>query len=159
MSVQPELYRKPFKPGYLGSYNWPAMALGCILFLLTNWAATEYIAMRFAYQPVLGDPLFQVGHTPVYSPFAWFLWGLHNITSHAPAVRRPLGEGIAIDYLYQGPGRPERRSDSSFNRPSDITIPPNCNSSNAMTNTSPPRFAQWRNVSDTASARLSGLAE
>ena len=56
MSTQPELYRKPFKPGYLGSYNWPAMVLGCTLFLLTNWAATEYIAMRFEYQPALGDP-------------------------------------------------------------------------------------------------------
>src|SRR6266699_2397945 len=89
MSAQPELYRKPFKPGYLGSYNWPAMALGCSLFLLTNWAATEYIAMRFEYQPALGDPLFQVGHTPVYTPFAWFLWGLHNITSHDPAVGQP----------------------------------------------------------------------
>jgi len=96
MSAQAELYRKPFKPGYLGSYNWPAMALGCTLFLLTNWASTEYIAMRFEYQPALGDPLFQVGHKPVYPPFAWFLWGLHNITSHDPAVRRPLGEGIVI---------------------------------------------------------------
>src|SRR5215467_1799530 len=96
MSTQPELYRKPFKPGYLGSYNWLAMALGCTLFLLTSWAATEYIAMRFEYQPELGDPLFQVGHTYVYPPFAWFLWGLHNITSHDPAVRRPLGEGIVI---------------------------------------------------------------
>ena len=96
MNWQPELYRKPFKPGYLGSYNWPAMTLGCTLFLLTNWAATEYIAMRFEYQPALGYPLFQVGHTPVYPPFAWFLWGLHNITSHDPAVRRPLGEGIVI---------------------------------------------------------------
>jgi len=81
MSAQPELYRKPFKPGYLGSYNWPAMALGCTLFLLTNWASTEYIAMRFEYQPALGDPFFQLGHTPVYPPFAWFLWGLHNIVS------------------------------------------------------------------------------
>src|SRR2546423_12468357 len=96
MRAQPELYRKPSKPGYLGSYNWPAMALGCALFLLTNWASTEYIAMRFEYQPALGDPLFQVGHTLVYPPFAWFLWGLHNITSHDPAVRRPLGEGIVI---------------------------------------------------------------
>src|SRR5215469_12509103 len=100
MSAQPELYRKPFKPGYLGSYNWPAIALGCTLFLLTNWAATQYIAMRFEYQPALGDPLFQVGHTLVYPPFAWFMWGLHNITSHDPDVRRPLLEGIVI--LFSG---------------------------------------------------------
>src|SRR5215469_11096657 len=100
MSAQPELYRKPFKPGYLGSYNWPAIALGCTLFLLTNWAATQYIAMRFEYQPALGDPLFQVGHTLVYPPFAWFMWGLHNITSHDPDVRRRLGEGIVI--LFSG---------------------------------------------------------
>jgi type IV secretion system protein VirD4 len=96
MSAQPELYRKPFEPGYLGSYNWPAIALGCTLFLLTNWAATEYLAMRFEYQPALGEPLFRVGHTSVYSPLAWFMWGLHNITSHDPVVRRPLGEGIVI---------------------------------------------------------------
>src|SRR6266849_10098455 len=88
MSAQPELYRKPFKPGYLGSYNWPAMALGCTLFLLTNCAATEYIARCFEYQPALGDPLLQVGHTPVYPPFAWFLWGSpqhHLARSRDPA--------------------------------------------------------------------------
>lgn len=96
MSTQPELYRKPVKPGYLGSYNWPAMVLGCTLFLLTNWAATQYIAMRFEYQPALGTPQFAVGHTYVYPPFAWFTWGLHNITSHDSGVRRPLAEGIVI---------------------------------------------------------------
>src|SRR5947209_6590015 len=96
MSDQPELYRKPPKPGYLGSYNWPAIALGCILFLLTSQAATQYIAMRFGYQPALGRPVFHAGHVAVYEPFAWFVWGIHNITSHDPAVRRPLGEGIVI---------------------------------------------------------------
>lgn len=99
MNTQAELYRKPLKPGYLGSYNWPAIALGGTLFLLTNWAATQYIAMRFEYQPELGAPLFRAGHTYVYPPFAWFMWGVHNITSHDPGVRRPLGEGIVILFV------------------------------------------------------------
>ena len=48
---QPKLYRTPRKPGYLGGYNWPAMALGCLLLVVVNFIATQYIAARFQYQP------------------------------------------------------------------------------------------------------------
>jgi len=44
---QPKLYRTPRKPGYLGGYNWPAMALGCLLLVVVNFIATQYIAARF----------------------------------------------------------------------------------------------------------------
>jgi type IV secretion system protein VirD4 len=99
MSAELELYRKPIEPGYLGSYNWPAMALGCVLFLLSNWSATQYLAMRFEYQPALGEPLFAVGNILIYPPFSWFMWGFRNVTSHDPTVRRLLGEGIVMLFM------------------------------------------------------------
>jgi hypothetical protein len=51
---QPELYRIPRKPGYLGGYNWRAVALGCLLLVVVNFIATQFIAARFQYQPALG---------------------------------------------------------------------------------------------------------
>ena len=54
---QPQLYRKPATPGYLGGYNWPAVALGLLVLVLANFFCTQYIANRFQYQPALGPPL------------------------------------------------------------------------------------------------------
>jgi hypothetical protein len=34
---QPQLYRKPATPGYLGGYNWPAVALGLLVLVLANF--------------------------------------------------------------------------------------------------------------------------
>ena len=62
MSRTPELYRTPRKPGYLGGYNWRATALGLLLLVLVNFAATQYIAAQFQYQPALGRPLLQTEH-------------------------------------------------------------------------------------------------
>ena len=53
----PELYRIPRKPGYLGGYNWRATALGCLLLVVVNFVATQYIAARFQYQAALGAPI------------------------------------------------------------------------------------------------------
>ena len=52
---QPELYRIPRKPGYLGGYDWRATVLGCLLLVVVNFIATQYIAARFQYQPALGE--------------------------------------------------------------------------------------------------------
>ena len=57
MNRQPELYRTPKKPGYLGGYNWRATCFGLLLLLVVNFAATQFIAARFEYQPALGRPL------------------------------------------------------------------------------------------------------
>ena len=57
MNRQPELYRTPKKPGYLGGYNWRATCFGLLLLVVVNFAATQYIAAQFRYQPALGTPL------------------------------------------------------------------------------------------------------
>jgi len=41
MSRQPELYRTPKKPGYLGGYNWRATCSGLLMLLVVNFAATQ----------------------------------------------------------------------------------------------------------------------
>jgi hypothetical protein len=33
--------------GYLGGYNWRATALGCLLLVVVNFIATQYIAAKF----------------------------------------------------------------------------------------------------------------
>ena len=61
---QPELYRIPRKPGYLGGYNWRATALGCLLLVVVNFVATQYIAARFQYQAALGAPILAASISP-----------------------------------------------------------------------------------------------
>src|SRR5215831_11556762 len=97
MSRQPELYRTPEKPGYLGGYNWRATCFGLLMLLVVNFAATQFIAARFEYQPALGRPLLRtkIGGG-IYQPFAWVTWGWHNSTSQDPRVRKPLFEGEVI---------------------------------------------------------------
>lgn len=90
MSRQPELYRTPRKPGYLGGYNWRATAFGLLLLVIVNFAATQYIAAQFQYQPALGRPLLRSKTGGIYQPFAWVFWGWHNSTSQDPRVRKPL---------------------------------------------------------------------
>src|SRR5277367_702260 len=66
---QPELYRIPRKPGYLGGYNWRATVLGCLLLVVVNFIATQYIAARFQYQPALGAPILRAKSGGIYQPF------------------------------------------------------------------------------------------
>ena len=97
MNRQPELYRTPKKPGYLGGYNWRATCFGLLLLLVVNFAATQFIAARFDYQPALGRPLLRSKRGGgIYEPFAWVIWGWHNSTSQDPRVRKPLFEGEMI---------------------------------------------------------------
>ena len=44
LKKQPGLYRTPRSPGYLGGYNWHATTLGCLLLVVVNFIATQYIA-------------------------------------------------------------------------------------------------------------------
>ena len=57
MSQPHELYRTPKKPGYLGGYNWRATCFGLSVAPVVNFAATQFIAAKFEYQPALGEPL------------------------------------------------------------------------------------------------------
>jgi len=93
---QPKLYRTPRKPGYLGGYNWPAMALGCLLLVVVNFIATQYIAAGFQYQPALGAPLLQAKSGGVYQPFSWIVWGWRYCTSQDERIRRPFFVGEMI---------------------------------------------------------------
>src|SRR4051794_41825332 len=87
---QPELYRTPRKPGYLGGYNWRATALGLLLLVVVNFGATQYIAAQFQYQPALGRPLLQTRTGGVYEPSAPVVCGSYNPTSRGPRIPNTL---------------------------------------------------------------------
>ena len=95
-SKQPVLYRTPRKPGFLGGYNWRATALGCLLLVVVNFIATQYIAGRFEYQSALGSPLLRAKSGGLYQPFLWMVWGWRYCTSQDERIRRPLFEGEII---------------------------------------------------------------
>ncbi len=93
MKQQADLYRTPRNPGYVGSYNWRATITGLTMLVFVNFAATQYIAARFQYQPALGQPLVRTRSAAFYQPFAWCVWGWLHSTSKDPRIRRPLFEG------------------------------------------------------------------
>lgn len=92
----PNLYRTPPNPGFVGGYNWCAMAVGLVLLIAVNVVATQFVAHRFAYQAALGRPLLFVGGQPVYPPHSWAKW-LYRHGSHSnPRVRTPILLGAMI---------------------------------------------------------------
>jgi type IV secretion system protein VirD4 len=93
---QPGLYRSPRKPGYLGGYNWRATALGCLLLVVVNFIATQYIASRFQYQPALGAPILRAKSGGIYQPLSWIIWGWRYCTSPDEGIRRPFFQGEMI---------------------------------------------------------------
>src|SRR3954454_1150787 len=97
MDNRPVLYRTPRDPGgFPFGYNWRATLLGLALLACFNFAASQYIAHRFQYQPALGTPLLRLGPVAIYQPMAWCVWGFQNCTSPDSRVRRPLFEGELI---------------------------------------------------------------
>jgi Type IV secretory pathway, VirD4 components len=65
------------------------------LIVIGVWAATQYVAFRFAYDPALTGRLLTVGDVAVYPPGAvfswWFAWG-----ARFPQIFGPAGGIIAI---------------------------------------------------------------
>jgi type IV secretion system protein VirD4 len=55
------------------------------IMMLGLWAATQWAAFMLAYQPELGPAWFELGHLPVYRPWALFAWWFHY-DAYAPAV-------------------------------------------------------------------------
>ncbi len=96
MPRQPQLYRTPREPGYLGGYNWRATLFGLFLLVAVNFLATQYIANRFRYQPALGTPIFVTRTGAIYQPFAWIQWGWRYSPSRDDRIRRPFFEGEMI---------------------------------------------------------------
>jgi len=93
---QPELYRTPRKPGYLGGYDWRATTLGFLLLVIVNFIATQYIAAKFQYQPALGSPILRAKSVGIYQPFSWIIWGWRYCTSRDEQIRKPFFEGEMI---------------------------------------------------------------
>jgi type IV secretion system protein VirD4 len=115
---QPNLYRTPSKPGFMGSYNWVASTLGLIVLVLFSSLATQYIASSFQYQPALGSPLLRTPTYAVYQPFHWAIWGWLYCTSKDPRIRQPLFEGemivfggsiLSVAFFFVAAGRRARR--------------------------------------------------
>jgi type IV secretion system protein VirD4 len=98
MHNQANLYRKPTDPGFIGSYDWRSTVLGLILITGFSFAATEYVAKQFHFQPALGRPVLRTQRYAVYQPFAWTLWGWKYCISRDAGIREPLfyGEMIAF---------------------------------------------------------------
>ncbi|MGH9343217.1 MAG: hypothetical protein ACRD19_05590, partial [Terriglobia bacterium] len=91
------LYRTPRDPGgFPFGYNWRATVTGLASLVLVNFAASQYIASRFHYQPALGRPLLRSRTAAIYEPFAWCFWGVRNSTNRDPRIRNPLFEGEMI---------------------------------------------------------------
>jgi type IV secretion system protein VirD4 len=96
MNRPSELYRTPYKPGYLGAYNWRASVTGFLFLVIVCFAATQHIAARFRYQAALGIPLLRTRSAAFYQPFAWVIWGWRYSTSKDERIRKPLFEGEMI---------------------------------------------------------------
>jgi type IV secretion system protein VirD4 len=92
----PELYRLPASPGFVGGYNWKSMIIGLLLLLATNTVATQTVAARFNYQPSLGTPIQKARRFSIYQPFAWAIWLWRYGNSSNTAVRKTLLIGPAI---------------------------------------------------------------
>src|SRR2546423_8407452 len=91
MSQPHELYRTPRKPGYLGGYNWRPTCFGLLMLTVVNFAATQFIAAKFQYQPALGAPLVRTKNGGgSYEPLARIISGWPNSTSLHPRVLKPL---------------------------------------------------------------------
>ncbi len=54
------------------------------------WAATQWAAAMLAYQPELGSCWFEIGHFPIYRPWALFGWWFHY-DAYAPGVFEKAG--------------------------------------------------------------------
>jgi type IV secretion system protein VirD4 len=92
----PELYRLPASPGFVGGYNWKSLILGLVLLVATNAAATQAVAARFSYQPPLGIPILKTGKFRIYQPFGWAVWLWRHGNSPDSSVRKALLMGPAI---------------------------------------------------------------
>ena len=104
------LYKTPVKPGFVGGYNWQALAVGLAVLFFANVAATQYVAYFFNYQKALGAPLLRIGNVGVYQPFKWALWVLQHGAATNPVTRfgvliGPLiiciGTLVAFGFVYR----------------------------------------------------------
>src|SRR5208282_1048542 len=68
------------------------LGIGVVIVAL-NIAATQYVAMKFAYDPALGSPL--VGH--VYPPWNWLVWK-NQFEARAPQLFHTVSAGLFLSF-------------------------------------------------------------
>lgn len=91
-------YQLPDKPKNVGGYQWPTLGMGLILLILTNAAATQWVAHRFSYSHGLGRPLIIYQTLKIYKPWSWALWLLHYSPSQNLYVKNTVlaGAGLVV---------------------------------------------------------------
>jgi type IV secretion system protein VirD4 len=96
MASQKDMYIRPPRPGFIGGYNWAAIAWLLLSLTGFSWIATAYVAATFAYQPALGAPIIRHGERAVYAPWKWFTWGVQFSGDNDPQVREPMVIALGI---------------------------------------------------------------
>ncbi len=68
------------------------IVLGLLIVVVAlNIAATQYVAMKFAYHPALGSPL--IGH--IYPPWDWLVWKI-QFEARAPQLFHTVSAGLFL---------------------------------------------------------------
>ena len=94
-----EYYRKPPNPGFVGAYNFKALALIFAGIVASSWWATQYLAQAWAYDPALaGEKLLSLWRWSLYQPFGWMVWGFKYCLNSDPTVRGPLTTSFMIAF-------------------------------------------------------------
>ena len=64
---------------------WGQILIVSAIVLATTWGATEWVALRLAFQPELGTPWFRLFGFPFYLPPAFFWWW-YGFDAYAPSI-------------------------------------------------------------------------
>ena len=97
MSTREHLpYRTPNVPKGYGGFRWPAIIVGLFFVVLSNVAATQWIAYRFHYAAALGHPLARAAGVLIYAPWNWIPWFLHYGKSNLYYVKMTVNAAILV---------------------------------------------------------------
>jgi type IV secretion system protein VirD4 len=94
-------YEIPHSPTSVGGFDARALAWAVLVFVAANWAATQYCAWSFHYQPALGPPLLKLARASIYLPWSWAVWTYQTMfhTSAAPSVRLVVMKALGMAFL------------------------------------------------------------
>lgn len=67
----PSLYHIPKAQGDMTKVVWPALGLFLMIVLTSSWIATEYVALRLKWDPLLGAAMFG---QYIYEPWSILIW-------------------------------------------------------------------------------------
>lgn len=90
----------PDAPSSIGGFDGRAVVMAILVFIASNWVATQYSAKQFRYQPSLGRPLVQMHVDAIYAPWQWAAWAIrsakHPATVQAVRIVHLKSCGIAF---------------------------------------------------------------